>query len=217
MNRPCGELLYAEIGACAGIFIRDHMWRYSDETTGKLRATKEHTVRRRVAAFRKKEEGGTGRGATRPSPLRSTVPLFKDPCGEVSRSVQDRLTPWCTVGKNGTTHGVRTSVGYARLDCRGVVPLLNDYYEVLCLYLNHFIANKRMIAKTRVGSHLVKKYEPTPRTPYQQVLKRNDVSEEVKATPQEEHATLNLLILKQKLDTLKRNIIRLNHDCGNHV
>jgi hypothetical protein len=49
------------------------------------------------------------------------------------------------------------------------------------------------------------------------VLKRNDVSEEVKATPQEEHATLNLLILKQKLDTLKRNIIRLNHDCGNHV
>jgi hypothetical protein len=101
-----------------------------------------------------------------------------------------------TLGKNGTTHGVRTSVGYARLDCRGVVPLLNDYYEVLCLYLNHFIANKRMIAKTRVGSHLVKKYEPTPRTPYQQVLKRNDVSEEVKATPQEEHATLNLLILK---------------------
>jgi hypothetical protein len=83
MSRPCGELLYPEIGECIDILIRDRMWSYGDDTTAKLRAMKEHTVKRRVGAFRKKEEGGKGRSTTRPSSIKGSVPVFKGPWGDL--------------------------------------------------------------------------------------------------------------------------------------
>jgi hypothetical protein len=71
-----------------------------------------------------------------------------------------------------------------------------------------------MVAKTRVGSQIVKTYETPPQTPYQRMLARDDVSEEVEEALREEHAALNPLVLKRKLDTLKQTIIRFNRDCG---
>lgn len=52
--------------------------------------------------------------------------------------------------RNG--HVVRAYVGYARLDVMETVDALNDLYDVLTPYLNHFIANRRIISKERIGA-----------------------------------------------------------------
>lgn len=78
-DRCCGELLHPQIGEYLDILIRDGQWTHSDEATAKLRAMSEHTVRRRIAAFRKKEGVHAGTSTTRPSALKSIIPIFKGP------------------------------------------------------------------------------------------------------------------------------------------
>src|SRR3989338_1862776 len=52
--------------------------------------------------------------------------------------------------RNG--HVVRAYVGYERLDVRKTVDALNDLYNVLTPYLNHFIASRRIVSKERIGA-----------------------------------------------------------------
>lgn len=78
-RKPCGELLFPLIQEYVPILIRDNMWKHGDEATSKLRAMKEHTVRRRVSAFMEKYGGGRGMSTTKPSHLKSIIPIFKGP------------------------------------------------------------------------------------------------------------------------------------------
>jgi transposase InsO family protein len=43
--------------------------------------------------------------------------------------------------KNG--HIVRRFLGYSRLDNKTVIPLMNDLYETLDVYLNHFVPSRK--------------------------------------------------------------------------
>ncbi|TAL19727.1 hypothetical protein EPN90_02520 [Patescibacteria group bacterium] len=52
--------------------------------------------------------------------------------------------------RNG--HVVRKFLGYGRFDCPEVVPLLNDLYDLLNPYLNHFLPVRRTMNKERVGA-----------------------------------------------------------------
>lgn len=106
--------------------------------------------------------------------------------------------------RNG--HIVRAYVGYERLDVPNVVDALNDLYDVLTPYLNHFIASRRIVSKERVGAKWKVTREKVAKTPYQRVLERNDVSEEVKSKLRSEHAKLNPATMKKEIDRLTKRV-----------
>lgn len=104
--------------------------------------------------------------------------------------------------RNG--HIIRKWIGYMRLDCKEALDALNDVYDVLCPYLNHFIASRRVIEKFEVNGKWKKRYEKIAKTPYQRVLESEHIPEEVKEKLRTEHAKLNPLIMKREIDRLKK-------------
>src|SRR3990167_8856728 len=106
--------------------------------------------------------------------------------------------------KNG--HIIRAYVGYERLDVRKTVDALNALYDVLTPYLNHFIASRRIISKERIGARWKVTREKIAKTPYQRVLEREDVSDEVKNKLRTEHATLVPSSMKKEIDRLTKRV-----------
>ena len=106
--------------------------------------------------------------------------------------------------RNG--HVVRAYVGYERLDVRKTVDALNALYDVLTPYLNHFIASRRIISKERIGARWKVTREKIAKTPYQRVLEREDVSDEVKNKLRTEHATLVPSSMKKEIDRLTKRV-----------
>ena len=104
--------------------------------------------------------------------------------------------------RNG--HIIRKYVGYVRLDCREAVGALNDVYAVLCPYLNHFVASRRVIEKFEVNGKWKKKYEKIAKTPYQRVLENEHIPDEVKEKLKLEHEKLNPLVMKKEIERLKK-------------
>lgn len=128
-----------------------------------------------------------------------------DPPITLSRSEPNRKNDNMYVEeRNG--HIVRKYAKYDRLDDHGVVPLLNELYDVLERYLNHFIPVRRMVSKERVGAKYVRRYEKRAMTPYERVMARDDIPESAKERSQKEHAALNPLLLKRRIDTLQSKI-----------
>jgi len=106
--------------------------------------------------------------------------------------------------RNG--HIVRAYVGYERFDVRETVDALNDLYDVLTPYLNHFIASRRIVSKERIGAKWKVTREKVAKTPYQRVLERNDVTDEVKDKLRAEHSTLNPKTMKAEIDRLTKRV-----------
>ena len=307
-DEACGELLHPQIREYVEVLTRDGFWKHSRETTEKLLVMSEHTVRRRIAKFEKSCGRGKGLSSTKPSALKSIIPIFKGPwknfppgyeqidtvahCGSTllgdfvytlsaidaaaywigvraqwnkgqeatvvglssihgvfpfawieahpdtgSEFINWHCKKWCDTKKIAMTrsepnkkndnmyvekrngHVVRKYLGYRRFDCPKVVPLMNDFYHVLSLYLNHFKAVRRQTSKERVGSKYVRKYEKVAKAPYQRVLEHPAVDEAVKEKLRREHATLNPLVLKREMDTRKEIVHKqqTRHDqqkCG---
>jgi len=115
--------------------------------------------------------------------------------------------------RNG--HVVRAYVGYERLDVFETVNALNDLYDVLTPYLNHFIASRRIVSKERVGARWKVTREKVAKTPYQRVRERDDISEEVKTRLLEEHAKLNPAKMKKKIDLLSKRVHDIQNKYGN--
>ena len=86
--------------------------------------------------------------------------------------------------------------------------LINELYDVLALYLNHFQAVRRTLEKKRVGAKYIRTYEKNGKTPYVRMFEHEDVSEEVKKKLRKEHEQLNPLVLKKKIDTLITKIMK---------
>ena len=290
-DEACGELLHPQIREYVLVLKRDKMWAHSAEATEKLLAMSEHTVRRRVAMFEKARGGRHGLSSTKPSSLKSIIPIFKGPwkdlppgheqidtvahCGESllgdfayslsaidsavywtntraqwnkgqeatavsmdaikhtlpfpwllahpdtgSEFINAQVKGWCDAegismsrsepGKKNDNmyveerngHVVRKYLGYRRFDCPDAVQLMNDFYRVMGLYLNHFKAVRRQIEKVRVGAKYVRKYERVATTPYQRVLEHPALNESIKKRLRTEHTALNPLILKREMDKL---------------
>ncbi len=106
--------------------------------------------------------------------------------------------------RNG--HVVRAYVGYERLDVKATVDALNDLYDVLTPYLNHFIASRRIVSKERIGAKWKVTREKVAKTPYQRVLEREDVSDKVKDKLRLEHAKLNPATMKKEIDRLTKRV-----------
>lgn len=106
--------------------------------------------------------------------------------------------------RNG--HVVRAYVGYERFDVKKTVDALNDLYDVLTPYLNHFIASSRIVSKERVGSRWKVTREKVAQTPYQRALERGDVSDDVKNKLRFKHSTLNPATMKKEIDRLMKRV-----------
>lgn len=118
---------------------------------------------------------------------------------KLTRSRPNKKNDNCFVEeRNG--HIVRRWVGYERLDAREVVDALNEVYDVLNPYLNHFVASRRIVSKERVGARWKVTREKQAKTPYERVLERQDVTDEVKAKLRQEHEALNPLTMKQEIE-----------------
>lgn len=297
-NGPCGEILYPIIAEYVEILRRDGMWSHPPFVTDKLLQMKEHTVRRRVHALRGKYSIQKGLGSTKPSALKSIIPIFKGPwkglppgngqldtvahCGdslsgdfvytvnytdiatywivpraqwnkgqhatvESMKLIRERMPfPWlmghpdtgsefinwvakewfdtegieltrsepgkkndnmCVEERNG--HVVRKYVGYLRLDVPEIVAVMNEMYEHLGLYLNHFMPVRRTIEKIRIGAKYRRIYEKVAMTPYQRMMTHPAITEETKTRLRAEHGTLNPLLLKRDIDTLLSKIYSL--------
>jgi len=115
--------------------------------------------------------------------------------------------------RNG--HVIRKMIGYINLDCREVVEPLNSYYDVMTIYLMHFVTVRRMLGKEKVFSKYKRIYEKIPQTPYQRILEHKDVSEEVKEKLQQEHSKLNPLILKKEMAKRLKKVYDIQRQFGN--
>jgi hypothetical protein len=99
--------------------------------------------------------------------------------------------------RNG--HIVRKYVGYIRLDCRESLDALNDLYEVLNLYTNHFIASRKTTSNVRVGAVYKRKYEKAS-TPYRRAIIHPKISEEIKEKLRLEHEKLSPVVLLKEIE-----------------
>ena len=109
--------------------------------------------------------------------------------------------------KNG--HVIRRFLGYSRLDQREVVEFINEMYDLLEIYLNHFVPSKKLIEKVRVGAKYKRKYEKA-KTAYKRVLEHKNISQEIKDKLTLEHSRLNPLLSKRKIDLMIEEIFKFN-------
>lgn len=103
---------------------------------------------------------------------------------------------------------VRRVVGYTRFDDPAHVPVLNELYVVLELYINFFLPSVKCIRKERTGSRTVRCYD-TAQTAYQRVLAHPDIAPEVKEHLTKKYATLNPRILKERCERIVNRLIKI--------
>ena len=78
-SEVCGELLEPMVGEYVDILKRDGMWAHREETTALLRAMSLGTLKRRVGRFLKAGRARKGLSATKPSALKTLIPIFTGP------------------------------------------------------------------------------------------------------------------------------------------
>jgi hypothetical protein len=113
--------------------------------------------------------------------------------------------------RNG--HIVRKYIGYIRLDCTEAVLALNNLFEVLNLYTNHFIPSRKSVSTIRVGAQYKRTYEKA-KTPYQRMQDHPCISREIKEKLRVEHAPLNPLILLKQIEKLRTKLYDVQRKHG---
>lgn len=78
-DRVCGELLHPQIPEYVSVLKRDVMWAHAQGVTDKLLEMSERTVKRKTTKLAQTHGENRGRSATKPSSLKSIIPIFKGP------------------------------------------------------------------------------------------------------------------------------------------
>ncbi len=88
---------------------------------------------------------------------------------------------------------------------------MNEFYNLLALYSNHFQAQRLCIGTKRSSSGRTRKvYEKNGQTPYQRLCSRSDVPEAIKERLKEEHETINPFTLRKELYRRRDAILEMN-------
>lgn len=108
-------------------------------------------------------------------------------------------------------HIARRWLGYDRLGNRELLQNIIRYYDLVCLYHNHLIAQRLCIGTKELpnGKHR-KVYEKAGMTPYSRLCANPNISETVKNKLKIEHEKLNPKILHNKLTKMKHDILQAN-------
>jgi len=115
--------------------------------------------------------------------------------------------------RNG--HIARRWLGHDRLGNRALLPQLIAFYDLICQYHNHFIAQRLCVGtKTLSNGKTRKVYEKSGMTPYLRLLGNSAVDAEVKEKLRTAHAMLNPKVLHDKLVALKYDILETNRRTG---
>ena len=109
----------------------------------------------------------------------------------------------CVEERNG--HIIRKKVGYIRIDCQEAVDVLNEYYEALCLFQNHFIAVRRTKDKIRIGSRYQRTFE-IAKIPYQRIREADEIFDTQKKELEKIHQSLNMFELQKKMAKLLEKV-----------
>jgi hypothetical protein len=103
---------------------------------------------------------------------------------------------------------VRKNVGYRRFDTPRQLQTLNQLYDYLSLYTNHFLPVQKLISKRRIGSKVKKKYDKA-QTPYHRVLASPTLALANKKKLMKVHSDLNPAQLKREIVKLQEKLARL--------
>ena len=106
--------------------------------------------------------------------------------------------------KNGDI--VRKTIGYGRFQGDDALDALAQVYAVLNPLNNFFFPNLKCIDKKQVGQRTRRVYEKEPKTPFQRVMKQEDVPAELKQRLARKKAALNIVSLQEALDRALDNL-----------
>lgn len=97
---------------------------------------------------------------------------------------------------------IRNFAGYIRIDTKEKVTELQDLYDVLEIFINHFLPSMKCVKKIRHNMrHSSRKYDKA-KTPYQRLMNHPKISKQIKDKMFKFHQTLNPKILHDEI--LKR-------------
>jgi hypothetical protein len=105
---------------------------------------------------------------------------------------------------------IRRFVGYCRYDTDEEVTVLNQLYVKLRLYVNFFMPSAKLKSKERIGSRIVKKYEPY-RTPCERLLSSGILSEEKKESLEEIRLSLNPAELMREINRHQDRLMQIQN------
>lgn len=111
--------------------------------------------------------------------------------------------------RNG--HIARRWLGYDRLGNQALLPKIIKFYDLVCIYHNHFIAQRLCIGTKLLpnGKHR-KVYEKNGITPFARICANEKISKAIKEKLKTEHQKLNPKILHDKLLKIKYDILQTN-------
>lgn len=121
-------------------------------------------------------------------------------CGKenilLSRSRPYKKNDNCLIEQKNWTH-VRKKIGYLRYDTEEEQKIINSLYRnELRLFKNFFQPVMKLVAKTREGGRIHRKYDQ-PKTPYQRVMEAADVPRTAKDALRKIYLSLNPAELKR--------------------
>jgi hypothetical protein len=103
------------------------------------------------------------------------------------------------------TH-VRQWLGYHRFDIPEIVPLLNKLYKTEWrLFHNFFCPSVKLIAKQRIASKTIKRYD-NPKTPYQRIMDSPNLTPLTKRSLAELFKKLNPFHLRKAMEEKLKKI-----------
>lgn len=94
---------------------------------------------------------------------------------------------------------VRHLIGYDRFETQEELQLLNSIYDDLRLYVNFFQPVLKLIGKEQVGKKTIKRYDEAA-TPYQRVLRSDQVDLAMKARLCHQYLQLSPVALRNSID-----------------
>ncbi len=103
---------------------------------------------------------------------------------------------------------IRRTVGYDRLVSKEAYVLLGQLYPLLCQQLNFFRPVRKLVARERAGSRVLKHYDE-PRTSYQRLLASGTLTASEALALRQRMVTLNPADLQRRIDGLLRKLWRL--------
>jgi hypothetical protein len=104
---------------------------------------------------------------------------------------------------------VRQQVGYLRYDTAAELAVLAELYGRLRVFVNFFSPQMKLVAKTRRGATVTKRYDRAA-TPYRRVLASQEVSEAAKAELTTTYLGLSPVALRREIGALQDRLLEIN-------
>lgn len=109
---------------------------------------------------------------------------------------------------------VRRLVGYDRFESKAALSLLQQLYSCLRLQTNFFRPVRKLVGKQRMGSKVIKHYDP-PRTPFQRLLATGALSDAEERDLQTVYLKLNPAQLRKRIEELQRKLWAIGRERRN--